>query len=294
MTVTPATGYGNASVTVTPAALEAGAASRTATITVTTADNAVSQTVTLTQNAPEPTGPAGNYVDLAATPVLFCSNNQAWNMENNPDYASSGNTGAVSGLGSGYLKSYSHFDNTSVYMQFEAAATGHESKAAVFIMAAEGNITAKQLWTEDAFVFHLPVWKIAAGQSLCADFGLYCKGDTTPKYYAFEASFDGGATWKKFNTGVTDASPNNGGESNLVLSKTPDHVNFPHLAIAVTENIENAEVLVRLRVVDATCSVNGSTSRTSPGAGAVRLLGGDQTTLAGSADAVMGPKFYIE
>lgn len=294
VTVTPATGYGNASVTVTPAALEAGAASRTATITVTTADNAVSQTVTLTQNAPEPTGPAGNYVDLAATPVLFCSNNQAWNMENNPDYASSGNTGAVSGLGSGYLKSYSHFDNTSVYMQFEAAATGHESKAAVFIMAAEGNITAKQLWTEDAFVFHLPVWKIAAGQSLCADFGLYCKGDTTPKYYAFEASFDGGATWKKFNTGVTDASPNNGGESNLVLSKTPDHVNFPHLAIAVTENIENAEVLVRLRVVDATCSVNGSTSRTSPGAGAVRLLGGDQTTLAGSADAVMGPKFYIE
>ena len=304
VTVTPASGYGDASVTVTPAALEAGAASRTATITVTTADNAVSQTVTLTQNAPEPVGPVGNYVDLASTPVLFCSNDYAWNVTNNPDYASQGENGGGktpsgqtitgTGVGSGKLHSYTHYDNKSVFMQFEQASAGHESKAVAFIMAAEGNITAKQLWTEDAFVFHLPVWKIAAGQSLCADFGLYCKGDTTPKYYALEASFDGGATWKKFNTGVADASPNNGGESNLVLSKTPDHVNFPHLAIAVTENIENTEVLVRLRVVDATCSVNGSTTRTAPGAGAVRLLGGDQTTLAGSADVVMGPKFYIE
>ena len=304
VTVNPATGYGDATVTVTPAALEPGAESRTATITVTTTDNAVSQTVTLTQNAPEPTGPVGNYVDLVSTPVLFCSNDYAWNVTKNPDYASQGENGGGktpsgqtitgTGAGSGKLHSYTHYDNKSVFMQFEQASEGHESKAAAFIMAAEGNITAKQLWTEDAFVFHLPVWKIAAGQSLCADFGLYCKGDTTPKYYALEASFDGGATWKKFNTGVAEVSPNNGGESNLVLSKTPDHVNFPHLTIAVTENIENAEVLVRLRVVDATCSVNGNTTRTAPGAGAVRLLGGDQTTLAGSADVVMGPKFYIE
>ena len=294
VTVTPATGYGDASVTVTPAALEPGAASRTATITVTTADNAVSQTVTLTQNAPEPTGPVGNYVDLATSAVLFCSNNQAWNMENNPDYASKDNTGAVSGAGSGYLRSYSHYENTSVFMQFETAAVGHESKPTIFIMANEGNITAKQLWTEDAFVFHLPVWKITAGQTLCVDFGVYCNGATSPMYYAMEASFDGGQTWKKFTTGDAGTSPNNGGEANVVLPKNKTHNNYPHSTVAVTENLENTEVLVRYRVVDATCSVDGNTARTAPGAGAVRLLGGDQTTLAGSADVVMGPKFYIE
>lgn len=294
ITVSPAAGTGSGKVTVIAAALEAGAANRTASITV-SAKNYPSCTVTipLEQIAPEPSGPVGSYVDLAVTPVLFCSNNQAWNMEHNPDYATSGNTGAVSGTGTGRLVSYSHVNNKDVYMQYEDSPV--EFQTPVFIMAKEGNITAKQIWTDDAFAFHVPAWKLTAGKTLCFDFQIYCKGTTTPKYWAVEVSFDGGQTYKMFDTGVTgETSPNNGAAANFVISgnesMTPMAAKY-----VLTENKENVDMIVRFRTVDGAYSIAvESPVKTKPGGGALRIFGYEQTTLAGDPSVVSGPKIYIK
>lgn len=294
ITVSPAAGTGSGKVTVIAAALEAGAANRTASITV-SAKNYPSCTasISLEQIAPEPSGPVGSYVDLVATPVLFCSNNQTWNMTYNPDYASADNTGAVSGAGTGRLKSYSHLNNESVYMQYEDSPV--EFQTPVFIMAKEGNITAKQIWTDDAFAFHVPAWKLTAGKTLCFDFQIYCKGSTTPKYWAVEVSFDGGQTYKMFDTGVTgEASPNNGAAANFVIpaneSMTPMAAKY-----VLTENKENVDMIVRFRAVDGAYSIAvESPVKTKPGGGALRIFGYEQTTLAGDPSVVSGPKIYIK
>ena len=294
ITVSPAAGTGSGKVTVIAAALEAGAANRTASITVSAKNYpSCTATISLEQIAPEPSGPVGSYVDLAATPVLFCSNNQAWNMEHNPDYATSGNTGAVSGAGTGRLVSYSHVNNKDVYMQYEDSPV--EFQTPVFIMAKEGNITAKQIWTDDAFAFHVPAWKLTAGKTLCFDFQIYCKGTTTPKYWAVEVSFDGGQTYKMFDTGVTgETSPNNGAAANFVISgnesMTPMAAKY-----VLTENKENVDMIVRFRTVDGAYSIAvESPVKTKPGGGALRIFGYEQTTLAGDPSVVSGPKIYIK
>ena len=294
ITVSPAAGTGSGKVTVIAAALEAGAANRTASITVSAKNYpSCTATISLEQIAPEPSGPVGSYVDLAATPVLFCSNNQAWNMEHNPDYATSGNTGAVSGAGTGRLVSYSHVNNKDVYMQYEDSPV--EFQTPVFIMAKEGNITAKQIWTDDAFAFHVPAWKLTAGKTLCFDFQIYCKGSTTPKYWAVEVSFDGGQTYKMFDTGVTgETSPNNGAAANFVISgnesMTPMAAKY-----VLTENKENVDMIVRFRTVDGAYSIAvESPVKTKPGGGALRIFGYEQTTLAGDPSVVSGPKIYIK
>ena len=294
ITVSPASGTGDSKVTVIAASLEAGAANRTATINVTAANYPqCTASISLEQIAPEPVGPAGNYVDIAQTPVLFCSNNQAWNMANNPDYASADNTGEVTGAGSGHLKSYSHLDNSAVYMQYEDSPIEYQTP--IFIMAKEGNITAKQIWTDDAFAFHVPVWKATAGKTLCFDFQVYCKGSTTPKYWAVEVSFDGGQTYKMFDTGVTgEASPNNGAAANFVIpgneTSTPIAAKY-----VLTENMENVDMIVRFRAVDGVYSIAvESPLKTKPGGGAVRIFGYDQTSLAGDSSIVQGPKIYIK
>lgn len=294
VTFNPAQGNGNAKVTVMVAQLEAGAANRTATINVTAANYPqCTASISLEQIAPEPVGPAGNYVDIAQTPVLFCSNNQAWNMKNNPDYASADNTGEVTGAGSGHLKSYSHLENSAVYMQYEDSPIEYQTP--IFIMAKEGNITAKQIWTDDAFAFHVPVWKATAGKTLCFDFQVYCKGSTTPKYWAVEVSFDGGQTYKMFDTGVTgEASPNNGAAANFVIpgneTSTPIAAKY-----VLTENMENVDMIVRFRAVDGVYSIAvESPLKTKPGGGAVRIFGYDQTSLAGDTSIIQGPKIYIK
>ena len=294
VTVSPAEGSGNKTVRINLAQLEEGAANRTATISVAAKNYPqCTASVSVEQIAPEPSGPVGAYVDLAATPVLFCSNNQAWNMEKNPDYATSGNTGAVSGAGTGRLQSYSHLDNKDVYMQYEDSPVEYQTP--VFIMAKEGNITVKQIWTDDAFAFHVPAWKLTAGKTLCFDFQIYCKGSTTPKYWAVEVSFDGGQTYKTFDTGVTgEASPNNGAAANFVISgnesMTPMAAKY-----VLTENMENVDMIVRFRAVDGAYSIaEKNPVKTTPGGGAVRIFGYEQTTLAGDSNVVQGPKIYIK
>lgn len=300
VTITPATGYGNATVTVKPAALEAGAASRTATITVTTADNAVSQTVTLTQNAPEPVGPVGNYVDLVSTPVLFCSNNYAWNVTNNPDYATSGENGSDtkkpdtetlygSGKGTGKLYSYSHYDNKDIYMQFASPA----DYAPAFLMAAEGNITAKNVWTDGAFTFYVPVYKLEAGKTLCFDYGTYATNKSA-RYWISEVSLDGGSTWAAFDTGQTYETPGLKVAANTDLG-TASKVSYYYAGTyTIANTLENTMIIVRLRCADGTHYMNGTTATKPNSSAAVRIIGYDHNVEAdANAETVKGPKIYI-
>jgi hypothetical protein len=300
VTITPATGYGNATVTVKPAALEAGAASRTATITVTTADNAVSQTVTLTQNAPEPVGPVGNYVDLVSTPVLFCSNNYAWNVTNNPDYATSGENGSDtkkpdtetlygSGKGTGKLYSYSHYDNKDIYMQFASPA----DYAPVFLMAAEGNITAKNVWTDGAFTFYVPVYKLEAGKTLCFDYGTYATNKSA-RYWISEVSLDGGSTWAAFDTGQTYETPGLKVAANTDLG-TASKVSYYYAGTyTIANTLENTMIIVRLRCADGTHYMSGTTATKPNSSAAVRIIGYDHKVEAdANAETVKGPKIYI-
>ena len=300
VTITPATGYGNATVTVKPAALEAGAASRTATITVTTADNAVSQTITLTQNAPEPVGPVGNYVDLVSTPVLFCSNNYAWNVTNNPDYASPGENGSDtkkpdtetlygSGKGTGKLYSYSHYDNKDVYMQFASPA----DFAPAFLMAAEGNITAKNVWTDGAFTFYVPVYKLEAGKTLCFDYGTYATNKSA-RYWISEVSLDGGSTWAAFDTGQTYETPGLKVAANTDLG-TGNKVACYHAGTyTIANTLENTMIIVRLRCADGTYYMTGTTATKPNSSAAVRIIGYDHKVEAdANAETVKGPKIYI-
>ena len=300
VTVSPAEGSGNKTVTVKMAQLEEGAANRTATISVAAKNYPqCTASVSVEQIAPEPSGPVGAYVDLAATPVLFCSNNYTWNITNNPDYASSGMTGGGkvegegTGAGTGRLKSYSHLENKDVFMQYEDSPV--EFQTAQFIMAAEGNITARKIWTDDAFAFHIPAWKLTAGKTLCFDFQIYCKGSTTPKYWAVEVSFDGGQTYTMFDTGVTgESSPRNNAAANFVIAE--DEGYWPVAATyALSENKENVDMIVRFRAVDGAYSIAvNSPEKTSPGNGAVRIFGYEQTTLAGDPSVVSGPTIYIK
>ena len=300
VTVSPAEGSGNKTVTVKMAQLEEGAANRTATISVAAKNYPqCTASVSVEQIAPEPSGPVGAYVDLAATPVLFCSNNYTWNITNNPDYASSGMTGGGkvegegTGAGSGRLKSYSHLENKDVFMQYEDSPV--EFQTAQFIMAAEGNITARKIWTDDAFAFHIPAWKLTAGKTLCFDFQIYCKGSTTPKYWAVEVSFDGGQTYTMFDTGVTgESSPRNNAAANFVIAE--DEGFWPVAATyALSENKENVDMIVRFRAVDGAYSIAvNSPEKTSPGNGAVRIFGYEQTGLAGDPSVVSGPTIYIK
>lgn len=300
ITLSPTEGIGNGRVAVMVTQLEAGAANRTATINVSAKNYPqCTASISVEQIAPAPSGPVGTYVDLVATPVLFCSNNYTWNITYNPDYASSGMTGGGkvegegTGAGTGRLKSYSHLENKDVFMQYEDSPV--EFQTPQFIMASEGNITARKIWTDDAFAFHVPVWKVTAGQTLCFDFQIYCKGSTTPKYWAVEVSLDGGNTYKMFDTGVTgEASPNNGAAANFVIPKNtcmePVAAKY-----AVTANMENVDMVVRFRSVDGAYSIaTESPLKDKPGDGALRIFGYDQTSLAGDTSIVQGPKIYIK
>ena len=296
VTVTPASGYGDASVTVTPAALEAGAASRTATITVTTADNAVSQTVTLTQNAPEPVGPVGNYVDLVSTPVLFRSNNQAWNMTYNAPYASPDQTGYVEGPGTGILYSYSHYENKDVYAQVVNGNYPDMAHDILYIMATEGNITFKVVWTDDAIVFHVPVSKVGVGKTVHFDYGVY-GSNGCPIYWNSEISIDGGQTWTSFTTEQVGLTAPNGASANSKLQDSQKKEEPLHGTYVMPRAIEKQELLVRVRCVDGSwiLSKSGPKTGTSPASGsAFRIIGSDQNVADHkTSEEAYGPKIYV-
>lgn len=293
VTLSPSSGEGDATVTVTPEALEAGAASRTATITVATTDGSQTQTVVLTQNAPEDEKPTGNYVDLAATPVLYNTNQQAWNMTNNADFASSGQTGAVSGQGTGKLQSYSHYENPEVYMQYTYSRT-EDQDAPLFIMSKEGNIAVKSHWVGDALEFHIPLWKAKSGQTLCFDYGI--RGTSAAlAYWNSEVSFDGGKTWQLFVTGQDYTNPDSGTTVNTWLGSKKDTEKHFNATYAISSTIEKTEIIVRLRCADRYKVSSNAYAEGVSSSATVRLIGDGQINADhANIETVMGPRIYLK
>jgi hypothetical protein len=281
-------------------ALEPGAADRTAVITVAAKDYpGYSETIFVEQIAPAPAGPTGNYVDLTATPVLFCSNNYAWNVSNNPDYATSGENGSDTkkpdtetlfgtGKGTGFLYSYSHYDNKEVYMQFTSPGS-----TPAYLMAAEGNITVKNVWTDGAFNFYVPVFKLEAGKTLCFDYGTYATNKSA-RYWISEVSLDGGSTWAAFDTGQTYETPGLKVAANTDLGTGSRVAYYYAGTYTIANTLENTMIIVRLRCADGTHYMSGTTATKPNSSAAVRIIGYDHKVEAdANAETVKGPKIYI-
>ena len=96
-----------------------------------------------------------------------------------------------------------------------------------------------------------------------------------------------------FDTGATYTTVS-GAAANVDLlaneSYTPVEAKF-----VVNNEVSNSEVLVRIRIPDATHTVSTKEQPygTAPGAGAIRLLGLNQTDVNGTYSE-SGPKIYVK
>lgn len=293
--VSPSEGNGNGKVTVTMSPLAPGVTSRTAQIKVAAKNiEGLEAVVALEQKEPLQL----NFIDLYETPVLFNCSQQSWNIANNVEFITPGNTGAVEGasIGSGRAKSYSHVDNTDLYMQFVDAETdGYKDVS--YIMPADGALTVKTCWTDDAFTFHIPVKKLDYGSILNFDYGLVAGGANMPVIWNSEVSFDGGKTWESFETGETKQSANNGGVGNTIIKTKQKVANRFQGRFNVQAGAQDVDMVIRIRIVDAkyVLDKNGKESAASKPAGtSIRLIGYEHPWVEKQEEPVVyGPKIYV-
>lgn len=283
LTVNPSAGNGNADVTIK---VEASSSDdmRYGVVTF-RAKNipGIFKVVTVTQSA--------SYIDLTI-PLLFNSSDQSWNMTYNPDYASAGQTGAVTGKGTGRVCSYTYPTNEMIYAQVIPV---NLSYGMVFIMAAQGNITFKKIWTGDAVEFHIPVASIEKGKTLHFDFGVMGTSQA-PKFWNAEISLDGGSGWESLITGTNETSAGLGVSSNVVLPGSTNTERSYKATYKFSKTIEKAEIIVRVVCVDGTVQQNGTKITSPHKSGTFRIIGADHSYDgdANNPAVVKGPKFYID
>ena len=293
--VSPAEGTGNATVTVTLSPLMPGAGSRQAQITVAAKNSeGLSAVIELTQNEPV----LLNFIDLYETPVLFNCSQQSWNQKHNAEYITPGSTGSTAdSKGTGRAQSYSHLDNKDLYMQFYDAPTGGFGSELVYILPIDGAYTTNYTWTDDAYEFHIPVKRLDYGATITFEYGLAQGGSNAPRIWNSEISLDGGTTWESFDTGNTETSPNNNQAGNTVLmakNKKPNHYKGTY---QMGQGVQDLEVLIRVRSVDASHVWSGSATKTvsKPQGTSMRLIGGtDHPWVEKVEEAVAyGPKISV-
>lgn len=293
--LSPTEGNGNGKVTVTMSPLAPGVANRTAQITVAAKNiEGLETVVALEQKEPLKL----NFIDLYETPVLFNCSQPSWNIANNVEFITPGNTGAVEGasIGSGRAKSYSHMDNTDLYMQFVDAETDGYMDVS-YIMPGDGALTVKTCWTDDAFTFHIPVKKLDYGSILNFDYGLVAGGSNMPVIWNSEVSFDGGKTWESFETGETKQSDNTGGVGNTIIKTKQKVANRFQGRFNVQAGAQDVDMVIRIRIVDAkyVLDKNGKEGAASKPAGtSIRLIGYEHPWVEKQEEPVVyGPKIYM-
>lgn len=293
--VSPSEGNGNGTVTVTMSPLAPGVTSRTAQITVAAKNiEGLEAVVALEQKEPLKL----NFIDLYETPVLFNCSQQSWNVAHNAEYITAGQTGSnENSKGTGRAQSYSHYDNKDLYMQFVDAPTDGYGSELVYIMPADGALTVNKTWTDDAFEFHIPVMRLDYGSTINFDYGLAQGGSNAPRIWASEVSFDGGKTWVAFETGNSATSPNNGDVGNTVLTAKTKKPNYYKGTYQMTEAVQDIELLIRVRSVDASHVWSGTAEKTvsKPQGTSIRLIGGSDHPWVEKQEepVVYGPKIYI-
>ena len=293
--VSPSEGNGNGKVTVTMSPLAPGVTSRTAQIKVAAKNiEGLETVVALEQKEPLKL----NFIDLYETPVLFNCSQQSWNVANNAEFITAGQTGSnENSKGTGRAQSYSHYDNKDLYMQFVDAPTDGYGSELVYIMPADGALTVNKTWTDDAFEFHIPVMRLDYGSTINFDYGLAQGGSNAPRIWASELSFDGGKTWIAFETGNTATSPTNNAVGNTVLASGNKKPNYYKGTYQMTEAVQDIELLVRVRSVDASHAWTGSAQKSvsKPQGTSIRLIGGSDHPWVEKQEepVVYGPKIYV-
>ncbi len=288
LTVAPASGNGNGTIALTAAA-NAGAP-RTATLTVTA--GALTKTVAVSQEG-EDVAPFEK--------VVWCADDQEWNMANNPEFPgphtdATGYVATAEKHGTGILKPMEGGEK-GAYLEFvpKTAADFSTNTKGKFIFVAAGSsgsfgtkggdIGFRQLYTDDAIVFHVPSEKIPAGKTICFDFS-FLGTNACAKLWAAEVKI--GDEWKMFHTyqangdidGVseksagTDAPDAPGNVILLTPQRTNSHYDCTYV---VTADIPAGELLVRLRLVDHTIQITGAARTTPTADSTTRFVGwGDQ------------------
>ena len=171
ITVTPASGTGDGTVTISATPNKTTLA-RTATVSVVAtevellqADVAVSQEVYISLDG---------WIDLEIEQMLWDCSSQDRAKQISPDFAHSGQNGAVSGKGLGVFYPSSHADISHANF----AKGNNVSYTTTFIISQEGHYAFKKIWQDDAIEFHIPVVRIEQGRTLHFDFGMQATGGT--------------------------------------------------------------------------------------------------------------------
>ena len=282
LTVAPASGNGNGTIALTAAA-NAGAP-RTATLTVTA--GALTKTVAVSQEG-EDVAPFEK--------VVWCADNLAWNIANNPEYPGPQEgatnyqaTAAKHGTGIVYPK---EGGENGAYMQYIDAKGDSEwtlnSSNGKFILVDKGakgsfgteggDIGFRSPWTNDAWNFHVPTKNVVpAGKTICFAFTFLGTG-ASPKYWAAEIKI--GDKWELMDTGVSEKSTGTDAPdapSNVILL-TPDRTHSHYdCSYTLAQDIPAGEVLIRLRVVDATIKLSGGAVASPSSTATVRFVGWSQ------------------
>ena len=243
ITVTPASGDGDAVITLT--ATRNGTEARSGEVTVSC--GRLSRTISVTQ---EPS--TAYFIDLASEGQITwpSSGTKASVTAYSPEWATKG-----------IALPSTH--NDLAYAEWvpsaETIAKGFDQ---LFVIASNGNLVSRNNWTNDALVFHIPVLSIPKGKSIHLYFGTQAVG-AQPRFWAAEINIDG--TWIMMDTGTLEKTFNLGVDSNIIVNKTSA---LPFEAVyVVPEDVREQEIQLRIRVADGTTNVGGNTISTVAGSG---------------------------
>lgn len=310
LTVAPASGNGNGTVTVTTAANTG--ASRTATVTIAINDD-LKVTIAVSQKG----AASDKYIDLATEPVVWCADDQAWNMENNPEFPgpTSDATGFVESAarhGIPVLKPMNGADKGAVANFIDGKGSDVDystvSKGKFLFVAAGssgsfgdkgGDIGFRQPWIDDQWVFTVPAQAIKAGQSIHFDF-TFLGTTACPKFWAAEVKV--GSEWVMMKTLCANNNENTstestgtlapGAASNVILL-TPQRTNTHYdCTYDVTAEIPTGDLQVRLRVVDPSVNIGGKAVTAPTASNTVRFVGWNQESR--SIQEGHGPTIYVK
>lgn len=260
ISVSPTSGSGNGTITISASANTASD-ERQATVTVTSTEvELLADDVSVTQEVDST--PEG-YIDILSSKVIWDCGNQEAAKKLNPDFAKSGENGAVTGKNTGVFVSSSHPKLASA--NFKKGNT--VSYSTTFIISPEGNYAFKKIWIDDAIEFHIPAAWIGKGETLHFDFGIQAT-KATAAYYRAEASFDGGATFLPMETGQT-YTLSGGRTANVKIQKAAT-AQPCQATIAAPSAKERCDLVVRIIVADHQTAINGSTID-APNSGTLRV-----------------------
>ena len=273
VTVSPTSGTGNAVITISGTANNT-ADIRTATVTVASTEvELLADDIAVTQEVD--TTPEG-YVDLLSERVIWDCTDQAAAKKLNPDFAHSGQNGAVTGKGTGVFVSSSHPEVASANF----AKGNTVSYTTTFIISVDGHYAFKKIWIDDAIEFHVPAVWIGQGETLHFDFGIQAtKG--TAAYYRAEVSFDEGASFLPLDTGESFSLT--GGRTANVKIKKAATAQPCRSTITAPSTKELCNLIVRIIVADHQSAIDGSTI-TAPNSGTLRVT---------NYSEIAGPTIYL-